>query len=149
MPTPRELLRTDVYRVFVVSGVMLSLLISLVTAFRVGDAGPGGDSVANTFDVSLTELAITPKTMEATAGAPIVLNVSNDGNTAHNLAIEGGERTSMLAAGDSETLTMSSLDAGTYTLYCEVSGHREGGMEAKLTVGEGGDADHAEMDNEA
>jgi uncharacterized cupredoxin-like copper-binding protein len=37
--------------------------------------------------------------------------------------------------GQGGTSTVSaSLKPGTYTFYCSVPGHREGGMEGKLTV---------------
>jgi FtsP/CotA-like multicopper oxidase with cupredoxin domain len=46
----------------------------------------------------------------------------------------------MLKAGESDTLDLSSLKNGTYTLFCEVSGHADAGMKASLMVGVGHDS---------
>ncbi|MFL5941360.1 MAG: plastocyanin/azurin family copper-binding protein [Gaiellaceae bacterium] len=39
----------------------------------------------------------------------------------------------MLDAGESKTLTVD-LKPGTYDLYCSVPGHKQAGMDLKLTV---------------
>lgn len=39
------------------------------------------------------------------------------------------------AAGESVDLKFTATEAGSYTFYCTVPGHREAGMEGKLTVG--------------
>jgi FtsP/CotA-like multicopper oxidase with cupredoxin domain len=101
--------------------------------------------------VSLTEFAIAP----ASVGAGGTLDVTNDGSVAHNLVIEGTElKTADLDGGASEQLVLEGVDPGTYTMYCAISGHREAGMEADLTVTEGGAApaasgDMAGMDHSA
>lgn len=117
-----------------------------------------GESVggATPTAVALTEFSIAP----ATVGLGGSLLVANEGTVAHNLVVEDTElRTADLAAGEEEELSVADLDAGTYTVFCQIAGHREAGMEADLTVAEGaaassGDtADHAggheDMDYEA
>jgi FtsP/CotA-like multicopper oxidase with cupredoxin domain len=83
------------------------------------------------------------------------LHVTNDGSVAHNLAIEDTDLiTKDLNSGDSEHLALTGVEAGSYTMYCKIPGHREAGMEAALTVTEGGgsssgdmgDMDHGDMD---
>jgi FtsP/CotA-like multicopper oxidase with cupredoxin domain len=63
----------------------------------------------------------------------------NGGAVAHNLAIEDTDlKTADLNAGDDAVLELGDLEAGTYTMFCAIPGHREAGMEAELTVAEGG-----------
>jgi len=56
----------------------------------------------------------------------------NEGSIAHTLLIDGVDGFK-LAVGDEDTGSVT-LDAGTYTLYCDVAGHQSAGMEAELTV---------------
>jgi plastocyanin len=73
---------------------------------------------------------------EAPAGA-LTLESENESSVDHNIAVEGGgidERGPVVKNGDVSRLEVD-LDAGEYTFYCSVPGHREGGMEGVLTVG--------------
>jgi manganese oxidase len=120
-------------------------------------AATGGGEGGGQAMVSLTEFAVAP----ATVGLGGSLHVMNDGTVAHNLAIEDTDlKTADLSGGEDEVLELGDLDAGAYTMFCEIAGHREAGMEAELTVTEGaapsGDAadpaaggDHGDMDYEA
>jgi manganese oxidase len=124
---------------------------------RSGEGGGSGEAAATSASVSLTEYAIT----DATVGAGGSLDVLNEGAIVHNLFVEGSElRTADLASGAEETLELVGLEAGSYTIYCNIAGHREAGMEATLTVTEGatagggtdsggGEAAHEDMDYEA
>ncbi len=95
--------------------------------------GDGGSSSEAT--VSLSEFAITP----ASVGMGGSLKVTNTGTVAHNLYVEGTDlKTADLAGGGEEGLALGDLAAGAYTMYCNVPGHRAAGMEAVLTVAEGG-----------
>jgi FtsP/CotA-like multicopper oxidase with cupredoxin domain len=112
---------------------------------------PGGAEQAM---VSLTEFAIEP----ATVGQGGSLHVMNDGSVLHNLAVEDTDlATPDIEAGNSEVLDLDSLEPGAYTMFCEIPGHREAGMEAQLDVAAasdeasaGGDATdtgaHGDMD---
>jgi uncharacterized cupredoxin-like copper-binding protein len=62
--------------------------------------------------------------------------VKNDGKVPHNLAVQGAgvqESTSDLAPGKSESLTVE-LKPGTYDFFCSVPGHKQLGMDQKVTV---------------
>ncbi|MET0729524.1 MAG: multicopper oxidase domain-containing protein [Acidimicrobiales bacterium] len=101
------------------------------TASSSSDGAAAGEQAM----VSLTEFAVTP----VTVGAGGSLHVMDDGAIAHNLVIEDTDlRTPDLNAGDDAVLELADLEPGTYTMFCQVSGHREAGMEAELTVTEGG-----------
>ena len=63
--------------------------------------------------------------------------LKNDGQDAHNLAIEGpglpAKETPTIGPGKTASLEVE-LQPGTYELFCSVPGHRELGMSAKLDV---------------
>ena len=87
-------------------------------------------------EVELGDLFIKPGTIEVASGGA-TLKVHNAGATQHNFAVEGGPATKMLDPDASADLALGGLEAGTYTVICEVPGHAEGGMKGTLIVGEG------------
>ena len=73
---------------------------------------------------------------EAPAGK-VEIDAPNDSNTDHNIAIEGGsldEKGEIVADGGVSKVDVTLEKGTTYTFYCSVPGHREGGMEGKITV---------------
>ncbi|MBV14487.1 MAG: hypothetical protein CL505_05385 [Actinobacteria bacterium] len=59
-----------------------------------------------------------------------------DGMQGHSLVVEDHEdRLRLEVSGGSTAVGTIDLDAGRYILYCDIPGHREGGMEARLLVG--------------
>ena len=98
-------------------------------------AGQSGGTV----DLTAPEdgsLAFDPTSLEAPAGE-VTISFTNPASVSHDVNIErDGEN---LAASDiiadGETSEASAeLEAGDYTYYCSIPGHREGGMEGTLTV---------------
>ncbi len=72
---------------------------------------------------------------EATAGQ-LTINSVNDSSVDHNIALEGAgvnEEGEVVKDGGTSTVE-ASVKPGEYTFFCSVPGHREGGMEGKLTV---------------
>jgi plastocyanin len=72
---------------------------------------------------------------EASAG-PVKIISKNDESIDHNIAVEGtgvDEKGPVVKNGATSEVDLD-LDPGEYTFYCSVDGHREGGMEGKLTV---------------
>lgn len=94
--------------------------------------GESGGEASTGEAVSLTEFAISPGTLEVSAGA--VLEIRNDGTVEHNLSVDG-TASSMLAAGEATQLDLSELEPGTYTTRCDVPGHEAAGMRGTLTIG--------------
>jgi plastocyanin len=80
-------------------------------------------------------LSFDKETLEAPAGT-ITIELANESSLPHNVAVEDGgvDEESETVTGESTSLTVE-LQSGTYTFYCSVPGHREGGMEGIFTVG--------------
>ena len=75
----------------------------------------------------------------ATATAPagkLTLESKNGASIPHNIAIEGNgvNAKGPEVSGGATSKVDVDLKPGTYTFFCSVPGHREGGMEGKLTV---------------
>jgi uncharacterized cupredoxin-like copper-binding protein len=87
---------------------------------------------ATTVEVKETEFKIALPSTELKAGK-VTFDVKNDGKIQHDLAIVGGQKSELIAAGDSAKLTVT-LKPGKYELYCSVPGHKAAGMDLKITV---------------
>ena len=100
-------------------------------------AAAGGEG--GTIDISAAAdgtLAYDQTDAETTAGAN-TLNFDNPASLSHDVVIEdgsGGEVGATDLIASSSTSTTVDLQPGTYTFYCSVPGHRDGGMEGTLTV---------------
>jgi uncharacterized cupredoxin-like copper-binding protein len=95
------------------------------------EASSGGETI----DISETEFALDPSD-PTTAAGPVTINVSNDGETVHDLEVEGNgveEVTPSIEAGGSAQLSVD-LEPGEYKIYCTIPGHADQGMEGTLTV---------------
>jgi plastocyanin len=72
---------------------------------------------------------------EAPAGQ-LTIRSPNDSSVDHDISLEGGgidERGNVVKNGGVSEIEVD-VQAGEYTFYCSVEGHREGGMEGTLTV---------------
>jgi len=90
---------------------------------------------ATKVDVSETEFKITFAQMPTAAGSYDFV-VKNDGKVPHDFVVNGNgvnEKTKLLNPGESETLSVD-LKPGTYDVFCSVPGHKQAGMDVKLTL---------------
>ena len=83
------------------------------------------------------QLKFTKTSLTANAGK-VTVQFTNNAPLAHNLTIQQGTNGPNIGAtptfqGGTKTLTVN-LKPGTYTFYCSVPGHRDGGMRGTLTV---------------
>lgn len=93
----------------------------------------GPVSAEEEFIAADIEFAAAPT--QTTAG-DIAITLVNDGQLQHNVAfdaVDGGTPVVEAAPGQTATGTVS-LEAGTYTYFCTVPGHREAGMAGELTA---------------
>lgn len=114
----------------------LGLLAAVaLIALGCGDGGDGGDAErSNDLTIEAGDLFYEPEEFAASAGE-ITFTMENTGAVEHDLIIEETEDEIIgeLEPGESASGSVT-LEAGTYTLYCAVVGHREAGMEATLDV---------------
>ena len=112
-------------------------LVITLTACGDSDDDDGGSAAAcTTPDSSVTvgaqdDLKFDAESYEAEAGC-VEFTYENQGSVAHTLLIKG-KSGFKLSVGDTDTGTIE-LEAGGYTLFCDVAGHEAAGMKADLTV---------------
>jgi plastocyanin len=101
------------------------------SATEAGGGGAAGNKIAVTeveYKIELPKATLAPGTY--------TFDVSNKGKIVHNLHVQGGgadEATKDIQPGSSASVTVQ-LKAGTYDLYCSIPGHKQLGMDEKLTV---------------
>jgi manganese oxidase len=132
-------------------GFVLSILaIPLaITGIMLGSAalasgGSGRTSTAATavtVPVTLNEFAILPAHLMAPPG-PLSFKVSNTGSVVHDFQIAGLGKLGTLNPGETRTLDLPSVTAGTYKVSCSIPGHAASGMTAELMVAAGAKPDN-------
>jgi mono/diheme cytochrome c family protein len=107
-------------------------------AEAVPKAGSGKPAVAENGEVEIpatAQLAYETDKAEAEAGQ-LTIKSPNPSGTPHDIALEGNgvnEKGETVSDGGVSEIQVD-LQAGEYTFYCSVDGHRQAGMEGKLTV---------------
>lgn len=129
----------------------LALVLTFILAACGGAAS--GTTDPRTVTLTLNEFQFQPAEITVNVGQPIKLVLKNNGTVlhdfvstdamvevieehgaAHNMA---GMETNMHAAieaGQQSTLEFKATQAGAYTFYCTIAGHKEAGMTGKLIV---------------
>lgn len=85
-----------------------------------------------TFKVSARNFSFTPNQLESPAGIIQIDLKSTD--ALHDLVIEGLPGFQIEATSGNSSTGKLKLKPGKYTFYCDLPGHRSGGMEGTLTV---------------
>lgn len=120
---------------------LLLALACAITAAGCGDdldpqpADATGDPAAEVTVAGTDQLVWRPPELTAPAGA-VQVRVDCDANRGHEFAIEGvqdGEPIATCEPAGTGAGTVE-LDAGSYTFFCAVPGHRQEGMEGELLV---------------
>jgi FtsP/CotA-like multicopper oxidase with cupredoxin domain len=135
--------RTDRATVSLISVVLAlgALALGLAAVFIAGDSSAGGSTpaagatAAQQLELTLADLKITPAMPEVPAG-PVVVHVTNSGSQAHNLSFPSLDKDSGdIQPGQSATMDLGLLAAGTYDMVCTIAGHAAAGMTGMLHVG--------------
>lgn len=131
------------------AAVLLLVLTALILAgCGGGDGATGAAATEETTTGGGGELRITARDIsfddtayEVPAG-PVTIEYFQEGTLRHTLVIEqdsGGDVAGLRLEVDGSTTESSGavvLEPGAYTVYCDVAGHRQAGMEADLLVRE-------------
>ncbi|MBO0685417.1 MAG: cupredoxin domain-containing protein [Candidatus Dormibacteraeota bacterium] len=99
---------------------------------------PGGSSSAGAIKVTMSEFKYDPATIDAKAGN-VVINLVNSGTTTHDMVVDDPSgkqvaKSELVSAGASSTFNVGNLTAGSYTVFCDLPGHRQAGMQGTLQV---------------
>jgi plastocyanin len=123
--------------------IVLALAVGLAACGGGDDGGePAAEGTTPAAEGTMLELEADPggafafdkDSLEAPAGT-ITIHLANPASVPHNVAIEGNgvDEISETVTNADTSLTVD-LEPGEYTFYCDIAGHREGGMEGTLTV---------------
>lgn len=119
-------------------------MITTLLAVSLAACG-GGSSTATSTATAAATSAVTVKAKDTltfdrssyrAAAGQVSFTYEDDGNLVHTLLIEGRSDFKLQVNSKGETAKASvELAPGTYTIYCDIAGHRAAGMQATLTVG--------------
>lgn len=101
------------------------------------EGGTAGSGAQVDFEANAGgDLAFEEKSATANAGKDTI-DFTNPASIPHNVSIEDSDGKTIAeteTVSEDNTSTSVDLKPGTYTFYCSIPGHREGGMEGTLTV---------------
>jgi plastocyanin len=97
----------------------------------------GGGGGGETVKVTATDFKFDPSDPTVAPGE-VTFDVTNDGETLHNLEVEGpsgeAELPEDLQAGESGSFSVDLSEPGAYKFYCPVGNHEDLGMVGEVTV---------------
>ena len=117
--------------------------LAVFAAFAIAACSDGGGGSSykepkgpaqTTLDIEGGNFFFDPENPEAPAGVSSINLESTEG--LHTLVFDGGKVPGFeleASGGQSDELKVD-LKPGEYTIYCDIPGHREGGMEGTITV---------------
>ena len=99
------------------------------------DAGNGnGNGNGGSTTIETPDMSYDPDSFSIDAGEDHEVTIDNTDTQMHTFTFEDLDVDVEIEPGESETVTLNVSDAGDYTFYCTVPGHRESGQEGTLTV---------------
>jgi len=144
----------DDRNVLAIGGFGLSLIAVVFAGWSIGssktntvattDGGAATAASTQVVEIHMTEFAFTPAMPEAPPG-DVTVKVVNDGKIAHTLTFSDlSTKTGPIQPGQSKTITLKGVKAGSYNFICEIPGHVASGMKGMLMVAEGATAGASE-----
>jgi nitrite reductase (NO-forming) len=77
---------------------------------------------------------VTPDRLVVDPGTHLVLNVVNEGDEVHDLAVQNGARTRRLDPGQSQRLDLGVIAGHPLELYCTLPAHKSAGMTLDIQI---------------
>jgi nitrite reductase (NO-forming) len=115
---------------------VLALAFAL-TALVVGDRDQGSavetTGPAETVAIELGDFYVEPDDIEVPAGTRLTISVTNKGDLAHDLNLDGETGTERLQPGETQAADLGVIDADAEA-WCTVPGHKEAGMVLRIAV---------------
>jgi plastocyanin len=110
----------------------------IVAALLSGCGGSTTPQPSGSTKVTMTEFKFDPATLSAPSGK-VVFYLVNAGTTSHDFIIRDSSNnrvsgSELVSAGDAIVFTVDTIPAGTYTVFCDQSGHEASGMKGTLTI---------------
>jgi nitrite reductase (NO-forming) len=112
----------------------LVVMIALLAGQSSTGASPGAASIA------LEDFRFTPNRLDAKVGVPLSVRLTNQGTEQHDLNFPSlhmpglGGVESILAPGETTTVTLEFDQPGTHTFICTLPGHAAAGMTGAVYV---------------
>jgi uncharacterized cupredoxin-like copper-binding protein len=98
-----------------------------------GKAGGAPTANARTVEVEASNFHFAPDRIDVGKGEEIALALTSEDGP-HDFAVDGLGLVADVGGGETTTQRLRIDEAGTYTFYCTIPGHRDGGMEGSLVV---------------
>ncbi|MBA3877216.1 MAG: hypothetical protein C0498_09820 [Anaerolinea sp.] len=121
---------------------LVALGLTLLVAVTIGVLGRGGSEggSSKTVEIVLADLRFSPNQLSAKVGVPLTVRLTNRGLERHDLnfpslhmpGLEGVE--SILAPGETRTITLQFDQPGEHTFICTLPGHAAAGMTGAVIV---------------
>ena len=123
--------------------------VAVLVIATLAQAGVAGAQTAESMEISLTDYAFTPSTLNLKTGAAYHLHLTNSGSKDHNFTAPEFFAASQLApedmdkvksgaiavdSGHAVDITVTPGQAGTYALTCTHFMHKMMGMHGSITV---------------
>ncbi len=121
--------------------VLSGLVLAPLTLTGCGSSQAGSTAPANAdLTVVAQDIKFDKKSYTVAKSGPLTISYDNKGQQTHSMLFEDGSGHKVddfrlqVAPGQDKGATIT-LPAGTYTMYCDIPGHRAAGMVATVTVG--------------
>jgi nitrite reductase (NO-forming) len=132
------------HRLLIATAVALVVALGALAAFALAGgfdktktervSGAGTKVVRVALVDAVVGFDVTPDVVAVDRGTHLILDVVNEGNGVHDLAVDGGaSRTRMLEPGESQRLDLGRVSADIQAV-CTLSGHELAGMSLDIRV---------------